>query len=85
MEYDKDKVDEVVLALLYLTMFDGKQGRRAWKSHDWEAMDRLHEKGYISDPKSKAKSVVMTEEGAKRAQELIEKHFMTADRRAHQR
>jgi hypothetical protein len=85
MEYDKEKVDEVVLALLYLTMFEDKPGRRAWKSHDWDAMDRLHEKGYISDPKSKAKSVVMTEEGAKRAQELFEKHFMTPDRRARQR
>ena len=28
-------------------------------------MDRLHTKGYISDPKSQAKSVVMTEEGEK--------------------
>jgi Domain of unknown function (DUF6429) len=52
-------------------------GRRARKSHGWDALDRLHEKGYISDPKSKAKSVVMTEEGAKRAKELFEKHFMS--------
>lgn len=75
MEYDKDKVDEAVLALLYLTMFEDKPGWRAWKSYDWDALNRLHEKGYISDPKSKAKSVVMTEEGAKRARELFEKHF----------
>ncbi len=47
--------------------------------------DRLHEKGYISDPKSKAKSVVMTEEGAKRAKELFEKHFMSGNRSARQR
>jgi Mn-dependent DtxR family transcriptional regulator len=85
MEYDKDKVDEMVLALLYLTMFDDKAGRRAWKSHDWDALDRLHQKGYISDPKSKAKSVVMTEEGAKRATELFEKHFVSEDSRADQR
>ena len=85
MEYDKDKVDEMVLALLYLTMFDDKPGRRAWKSHDWDAIDRLHEKGYISDPKSKAKSVVMTEEGAKLATELFEKHFMRGERHADQR
>ena len=75
MEYNKDKVDEMVLALLYLTMFDDKPGSRAWKSHDWDALDRLHEKGYISDPKGKAKSVVMSEEGAHRAQELFQKHF----------
>ena len=45
MEYDKNKMDEVVMALLYLTMFDDKPGRRAWKSHDWDTLDRLHEKG----------------------------------------
>ena len=77
MEYDKDKVDEMVLALLYLTMFGDSYGTRAWKSHDWDALDRLHAKGYISDPKSKAKSVIMTEEGVKRARELFEKHFAT--------
>jgi len=86
MEYDKDKVGEVVLALLYLTMFDEDQyGAGAWKSHDWDAMDRLHQKGYISDPESKAKSVVMTEEGAKRARELFERHFGSEGRCARQR
>jgi hypothetical protein len=38
-------------------------------------MDRLHEKGYISDPKSKAKSVVMTAKGVQQSRELFEKHF----------
>jgi len=86
MEYDKDKVDEMVLALLYLTMFDEDQyGARAWKSHDWDTMGRLHEKGYISDPKSKAKSVAMTVEGAQRAKELFEKHFRSGERSARQR
>jgi hypothetical protein len=75
MEYDKDKVDEMVLALLSLTMFEDRPALRAWKGHDWDALDRLHKKGYISDPKSKAKSVLMTEEGATRAQQLFEKHF----------
>ena len=55
MEDDPDKVDKMVLALLWLTSA-GKQ--RAWKSHDWDALERLHSKGYISDPRSKAKSVV---------------------------
>ncbi len=35
MEYDKDKVDDTVLALLYLTTFED-YGIRAWKSMDWE-------------------------------------------------
>jgi hypothetical protein len=78
MDFDREKVDEVVLALLWLTAFDVDQyGARAWKAHDWDAMDRLHAKGYISDPKSKAKSVVFTEEGLARAKELFERHFGT--------
>ncbi len=38
-------------------------------------MERLYEKGYIDDPKSKAKSVFVTEEGAARAEELFQKLF----------
>lgn len=72
MEYDKDKVDEVVLALLYLTICDRD---RAWKGHDWDALGRLHEKGMIYDPVGKTKSVHFTEEGLKRCEELFEKHF----------
>ena len=72
MEYDTEKVDEMVLALLFLTLHDSC---RAWKGHDWAAMERLHEKGMISDPVGKAKSVVLTEEGEKRAEELFRKHF----------
>ncbi len=34
---------------------------------DWDAMDRLHDKGYIGSPKTKAKSVTLTEEGEKKA------------------
>ena len=76
MNYDHDKVDEMVLALLYLTISEQHEwGARAWKSHDWDALDRMHTKGYISDPKSKAKSVVLNAEGVKRARELFEQHF----------
>ena len=50
-------------------------GTRAWKSFDWETMNRLCEKGYISDPKSKSKSVVLTEEGYSRAKDLFERQF----------
>ena len=35
MEYDKDKVDEITLALLYLVMHDeSEHGARAWKGFD---------------------------------------------------
>ena len=75
MEYDENKVDEMVLALLYLTSFDQKIAIRAWKSHDWDALNRLYEKGYISDPKSKSKSIVFSEEGFKLSEELFKKYF----------
>ena len=74
-EIDEEKVDEAVLALLYLTTFRDKPILRAWKSQNWESLDRLHQKGYISDPATKARSVVLTEEGAKRSHDLFAKHF----------
>ena len=75
MDIDEDKVDDMVLALLYLTTFEDKPRLRTWKGHSWEVLDRLHSKDYISDPATKARSVVMTEEGARRSQELFEKYF----------
>jgi hypothetical protein len=46
MELDTDKIDDAVLALLFLGLHGGA---RAWKGFDWEAMNRLHERGYITD------------------------------------
>ena len=75
MEIDEEKVDDMVLALLYLTTFKDKPRWRAWKGHNWEALDRLHQKGYISDPATKPKSVLLTKEGVKRSRDLFEKYF----------
>ncbi len=75
MEINEQKVDELSLALLYLTTFEDKFGFRAWKGHSWDVLDRLYEGGYIDDPKSKAKSVVLTDEGVKQSKALFEKHF----------
>lgn len=72
MDYDEDKVDEAVLALAYLTLHDGT---RVWKSFDWEALGRLHAKGYISNPVSKAKSVALTEDGLNEAKRLCNELF----------
>jgi predicted transcriptional regulator len=41
----------------------------------WEVLDRLYEKGYIGDPKGKAKSVILTEAGEKLSEELFFKYF----------
>jgi len=74
MDYDTERIDEAVLALAYLTLHDGV---RAWKSFDWDTLNRLHDKGYISNPATKAKSVVLTEEGLKEARRLCEELFGT--------
>lgn len=75
MEYDKDKVDEIALALLYLTSFKDEYGTRAWKGMAWDVLDRLYEKGYIDNPKGRAKSVVLTEAGEKLSEALFFKNF----------
>jgi hypothetical protein len=72
MEDDLDRIDDAALALLFLTLHDGY---RAWKGFDWGVMDRLHEKGFIDDPRNKTKSVVFTEEGLERSKRLFETMF----------
>ena len=77
MNYDEDKIDEYTLALLYLVTHERHEGlgTRAWKGFDWETMNRLRKKGYISNPVGKGKSVGMTEEGFLKANALFEQHF----------
>ncbi|MCK5685727.1 hypothetical protein KAJ27_16460 [bacterium] len=78
MTYDKEKVDDYTLALLYLVTHEIEEGRgaRAWKAFDWDTMDRLHDKGLISNPAKKSKSVVMSEEGFKKAEALFKELFV---------
>jgi hypothetical protein len=71
-DIDPERIDEAVLALLWLGVHDGW---RAWKGFDWDALDRLHNKGMISNPASKAKSVVLTEEGRLEAERLFHALF----------
>ena len=72
MKIDTEKIDDAVLALLYLTLHDGA---RAWKGHDWDAMNRLHEKGLISDPVGKTKSVILSERGLAESERLFKELF----------
>lgn len=76
MKYNEDKIDEMVLALMYLGLHDYG---RTWKGFDWDSLDRLHQKGFISDPVNKNKSVVLTEEGEKMSEELFKKHFIVEE------
>jgi len=72
VEIDTAKVDEAVLAVLYLTLHDRIV---AWKSIEWEAMGRLHEKGLIGDPVGRQKSIVFTDEGLREAGRCFGKLF----------
>jgi hypothetical protein len=78
MEYNKNKVEETVMALLSLTMFEEVSGVRAWKGYDWDVMNALHERGWISDPRGKAKSVQVTKVGEAKAKELFQKYFVSS-------
>ena len=83
MEYDRDKVDDATLALMWLVMWKEKPPlmARAWKGFDWDTLDRLYAKGYISDPKGKAKSVSVSEEGERRAEALF-RQLLFSDQQA---
>lgn len=76
--FDRNKVDEVVLALMQLTLHDSY---RAWKGFDWDTLDRLCEKKFIENPKGKAKSVVLTQEGLAESAQLFQKYFGIPDRK----
>ena len=56
----------------------GQIDLRAWKGHDWEALNRLHRKGMIDDPVGKAKSVVLTDQGLAESERLFRKLFARA-------
>ena len=71
MSYDEQKVDDTVLALLQLTSFSEGGGTRAWRGQDGEVLNRLHDKGFISDPRNKYKSVLFTKSRAEKSEKLF--------------
>jgi uncharacterized protein DUF6429 len=80
MTYDEQKIADTVLALLSLTIHEESEfGSRAWKSHDWNVLDHLHQRGLIDDPKNKNKSVWLTADGVKRSRELFDQMFGVRD------
>lgn len=72
VEFDADKIDDAVLALLLLGLHGDV---RVWKGHDWTALDHLFQKGYITDPASNRKSVMLTDVGLIEAERLFKKLF----------
>jgi hypothetical protein len=72
MSVDEARIDEAVLALLWLTLHDE---RRAWKGLDWDVLGRLHAKGLIADPVGRATLVVLTDEGLRQSEALFRTLF----------
>lgn len=72
MAIDTTKIDEATLALMLLGLHDHQ---RVWKGFDWDALDRLHQAGLISQPAGKARSVVITDEGLARAKAAFDRLF----------
>lgn len=76
MNINTDAIDDAVLALLYLTVHDHN---RAWKSFDWDALNRLHEQGFLDNPVNKAKSVTLTDKGLRESERLFQQRFAISD------
>ncbi len=74
MTPNPDRIDQVVLAALWLTAH--RKGEEflysAWKGLDWNALGRLHERGLIEQPRNRNKSVTFTQEGAAIAEAAFE-------------
>lgn len=83
----KDKIPpeqamhDMILAMIYLTRFtDNKLEKyedtplfRAWKSYDWDTLDKLSEEKLIIDRHGN-KSLYLTDEGVAKAKEILEKY-----------
>ncbi len=93
-EPNRDEVNQLIrdltLMLLYLTRWtDDKPKKlppgarvhwRAWRGHDWGALDQLKEEGLI-DFSYRAKSVWLSEKGEREALRLLDARGLRATRR----
>lgn len=80
MSVNWNKVDEAALALMHLTAFTERDGAvRTRKGFDWDILDRMFERGWISDPQTKARSVVVFADAVRLSRELFEQQFGTID------
>ena len=72
MQYDEKKIEDAVLALL--GVFEFENGR-VWKRYEFAVMDALHERGLITEPRGRAESVHLTEEGLALSKQLAAQMF----------
>lgn len=73
MNIDEERIDDVVLALLQLTLHNE---RCAWKGFDFAVLDRLYRKGLIGDPVNKNKSLVLTDVGLAKSKSVFAEMFV---------
>jgi hypothetical protein len=75
-EFNTDLLDDLVLALLWFNGSETEFGAHsAWKSLPWDALDRLHARGLISEPRRKTHSVALDDAAWTRGQALFEQWF----------
>ncbi|WP_214675404.1 DUF6429 family protein, partial [Escherichia coli] len=73
MAIDIDRIDNAVLALLYLTLHDHD---RASNGLDGAVLGRLHGKGMIESPAGTSEPLTFTPDGLRRSKELFETMFV---------
>lgn len=72
MAIDTDRIDDAILALLFLSLHDEN---RAKNGFDRDALGRLHAKGLIADPAASTESMILEPDGLRRSKELFESMF----------
>ena len=79
MKTREETIDDLILALMYLTRFNDGEGSPfneiAWKNYDFDAIDRLDRKDLVIDPKNRRggsyKYAYLTEKGREKAREIL--------------
>lgn len=84
--FDKDKVkvreiSKELTLLMYLNRFTDNRSSGdglefyAWKGYNFDTLNELDEEDYIRQGRHRIKSVYLTKEGIKKAQELLERYM----------
>lgn len=74
----EEQIKELTLLLLYLNSWVEKEPYgefcRSWKGYDFDILNALENENLIGGSTHKAKSTYLTEDGVKKAKELMEKY-----------
>ena len=82
MTSPEQALHDLTLALIYLTRQANTKNPadfwkvtdfRAWKSYDWDVMDKLDEEELVVNV-HRNKSVIITEDGVRKARQILEQY-----------